>query len=504
VSFCANDATPLVPLQQPVAPPKRTYGLLALILAIVLVVVVGVGAFLLLRNKTNTGGATVTPGTSVTSASTSTSGPANTTDWTRGVSQQWQKQYDDVVATSPDVWMVSGGTSIYGLDPSTGVPIWQLDANANDWNGCTATAFNGQWACIEPDPAIDHIVENTVCLINVADGTTQSCTSLAGALTVQDGSEASWYGVWFADNAVIVSGSVWQTEPYHTAARLSLPSLSADWAQSYTSCGYGPTDSSDLALVQRDTQGVAGNVLWVSAVSGDPLGPAAVDIRNGEPLFPPSSQGGCGPISPLDADTFLTTPNVRGGPMALPGGGQINIVNTGGGIQYTSEQLPTVPVTFTPSGISADTGMYTLATLGVNGADWSITLPLQQMVAGAGYTYLRGAASGDTLVVVGGNGQVVAVNTASGQLIWTATVPTGESDSSDIQATIVGNVVAVTTSQFNNDEVTLLNLATGQQVGQFPGNVIAAPDGSSLAVRVWADDGNGNQMTTISRYVPVQ
>jgi len=520
VFYCANDATLLVPLQQPVAPapPKRTYGLLALILAIVLVVVVAVGAFLWLRPKTDTGGPAVTPSTTVVTPSTTT--PAGT-DWTRGVTQQWQQTFStglpwwaslndgSFIATSPDVWLVAEDNALNGIDPSSGAVMWHITPDNNSYSkGCASTLVNGQWACLEADPATSTY--SLICLINATDGQ-QNCLSLPDVQDQQPGWQTSWVNVWFADNALIVAGIDWPPAEglgYRAVARISLPSLSTEWAKSYapgdlTNCNF-PTPG---MVRQGDTQGLTGDVLWFSgAIDTGPL-PDAIDIRNGQSLFAGSSEG-CDQMFPLGANTFTATPGLPAGSFALNGGSQITVLNAGGSIEYKTGQFPRVPVYITPSQFDNDIEMYGQATLGSNGNDWPVTLPMQQMQAAGGAEYLRGAAVGDTLVVVGGEGHVAAVDTATGQQIWTATVPAGDATVSNVWVGIVGNVVAVSTSDYDNgDTVTLLSLADGQTVQQLPGVAVVPPSGDVLTVvgQIGSADPSGAPPPmTVSRYVPVQ
>jgi len=523
-AFCINDGTALV--SQPVASqpavswpgqvpppvggfsaptiwpqppaPKRSGGLLALVLAITLVVVIAVGVFLLARNKSDDlGSPTVTLTVTVTVTPSPVSTPTNT-NWAGGVTQQWQQTFnsgpalwnydEDVIAMSPDYWLVEEDKSAVGVNASTGEILWRIDFNTESWGGCTHTLFNGQWACLEPDQV--NSSQQDVCLINAIDGE-QTCVNVTGVAIPSD-SEVWWGSLWFADNELIIGGSAGGDQsdwPGRALARLSLPSLKVEWARSYvTDCSGG---WSQPIVPQKNTEGVTGNVFWAGGpIDTGPI-PLAVDITNGRPLFAQSALGLCASIFPVNADTFMAGPDVPAGPMTLPGGGQINIVNQGGAIEYKSRQLPTMPVYYTPSGLNPDSGMYDQATLGAGGKDWPVSLPLQQMMAAGGATYLRGAANGYTLVVVGADGQVIAVDCTSGQEIWSATLPAA---SSDVSVAIVGNIAAFTT---DSDQVTLLSLVDGQQIERMPGYAFVSPGGDALAVVDMTSTG-----MTITRYVP--
>jgi len=138
--------------------------------------------------------------------------------------------------------------------------------------------------------------------------------------------------------------------------------------------------------------------------------------------------------------------------------------------------------------------------LSVGGAAWGVTLPLQTCID-MGPCFLAGAAAGNILVVAAGLGQITAFDYTTGKPLWSANAPIsdfGYDMYSNLFVSIVGNIVAVTSSGLENgDKTTLLSLATGQQIAQIPGDAVISSDGTMLAV--------GNQTTagvTVSRYVP--
>ena len=535
VAFCPNDGAGLVP-QVPSAPvwqgqvppmpgpvppmpgqapvywqpapmpaPKSNRGLIAVVLAIVLVVVVAGGAWLLLRSRP---GPVVTPPvtTRTPTATKTTNTPVATTDWAKGLKQSWQQQFTNgaeegwysggVLAMSPDVWMVADGTAALGIDANTGKTLWRLDSTA-DWEGCANTLHNGQLACLEPDQADSS--KQDVCLINASDGK-QTCTMLSGMLDMQPGWVEQWGGLRFADNVLIVDGNTGDPDfPYYRAvARVSLTPLKVEWVKAYTSdCG----EWVEPEVPQKSTDGLTGNVLWFAGPIDDGPGILAVDIRNGQPLFDPASQG-CVGIYPLNGDTFLASSDIPAGPLTLPGGGQINIVNSASGsIEYAGGQMPKAAVYFTASGWDSEYSIPTQATLGANGTDWQVSLPLQQILAAGGETYLTGAATKDTLVVAGA-GTVTAVDDTTGRQIWSNIMPVsdywdGGYSRDTLTVSIVGNVVVVTNSDYNlGDQTTLFSLATGEQVEQMPGAIVS-PDGTMLASVTRTDT-----TMTITRYVP--
>jgi len=481
------------------------------VLAIALVVVVGVGVFLVVRHKSGVPGspsATATP----------------TEDWTHGVTQQWQQQFTagaenwgyngTMAAMSPDVWVVDDGTAIVGIDPASGQVKWSHDFETRGAAVCTNGLVNGKWPCIVtnlPDQ------DQQVCLFDGNDGS-QQCTSLAGAVSVQDGWSVTWVSIWVADNALILLGYTETTDPdNHTSgtdvARVSMDSLSLAWTKTFApTCDWSDPASSGEAQDRGDKLGITGNVLWYRGEwQGDVAGtPIAVDIRNGQSLF---AADACPVIAPTSDDTFIAANNLPAGPLSLPGGGQINIVHADGAtLSYGSGILgsgqtvdpdvtrPTVPVYYETGYNETDQGG--VGTLGVLGGPlWQTVMPLQQWYAGAGGEFLNAAVAGNTIVVAGGSGQVKAVDYTTGQVLWSAVVPVqdvGGGLTSLLEVSIVGNLVAVTKTDYENgDQVTLLSLASGQQVGQMSGDAFVSPDGSMLAV-VTLTDSN----MTVTRYVP--
>jgi len=529
--FCANDGAVLV--RQPVAnqnaftpldqaksyvaetavtdrpalspAPKHQGRWLALVLAIALVAVVAVGGVLVAKSRSSRPSGPT--GVTVTGAA-----PVYTEDWTYGLSQAWQQHFGDeaqgtavvngVVAMAPDVWMVSHGSGLIdGIDPATGQTLWTKDLGDESLTNCTTALSGGKWACMTRGGAPDY--RSSVCLVDEKTGD-QSCVDTADlALPATDSVLVTT--LWFADGALIVADEVAGEESAHwEVARLSVPSLTVDWTQTYDdACDGGWLEP---APNQRDASGVAGNVLWFSSTQPPDFGPAdfgppplAIDIRNGQKLFSP-----CVGIYPLTDDTFMAAPDIPAGSLTLPGGGAITIVNSGGAIAYASGQLPKVPVYYVPSPAPAGQPGYAEGTLGVNGSAWPVTLPIQQGITTLGAQSLAGAAADNTLVVAGGQGQVVAVDCTTGQTIWSATVAVSHygdyGASGDLSVSIVGNMVVVAGTA--SDPTTLLSLATGQEIGTVdaqnilsPRRVVVSPDNTMVAL---VDGSQG----TVSRLVP--
>ncbi|MCL2490780.1 MAG: PQQ-like beta-propeller repeat protein [Propionibacteriaceae bacterium] len=506
-AFCANDGTPLVPqpsASQPTAPaampwpgqvqppprPKKSHT--ALVVAIVLVVVVAAAGLFAARDKLG-----ILGGLKVTGIA-----PAYTEDWTRGVTPSWSQELAGatdfargVLMQSSQVWVMEGLSGIEGVDPTTGQVMWHHDFDYGHSAECADGLVNGKVACLEPDPSQSNNAQ-TACLIDAQTGQ-QSCASLAEIVTLPSGHSGNWDSLWVSADSLVVAGKVRVDDPYsfyREFARLSLPSLKVDLARTYNqTCDSG----SEPAPAQLDMSGIIGNVLWFS---GGAAG-SAIDIRNGEPLFAP---GQCDVIYPLADGTFVAAPTVPARPMKLPGGGSITIVNSGDAIEYMSGQFPTQPVYYVPSGDLSPCGDYADSTLGLGGTAWSATLPLQQVLAGIGGQFLTGAASGSILVVAGSAGQIVAVDYTTGQTLWSATVPVNyyadgySCGYTTLAVAIVGNLVVVSPVTQEGESVTLLDLATGQTVGEMPGQAFVSPDTGMLGV----SSGTGSS-ATVTRYVPV-
>jgi len=138
--------------------------------------------------------------------------------------------------------------------------------------------------------------------------------------------------------------------------------------------------------------------------------------------------------------------------------------------------------------------------LSVGGTAWGVTLPLQTCID-MGPCFLAGAAAGNILVVAAGSGEIAAFDYTTGKPLWSANAPItdfGYDMYSNLYVSIVGNVVAVTSSGLENgDKTTLLSLATGQQIAQMPGGAVVSSDGTMLAVVNQTTSG-----VTVTRYVP--
>jgi len=502
-AFCPKDGTPLVPQPDAAPPPKPKKRYTALIVAIVLVVAVAGAGLFVARDKLGIlGGGPQVTDTAPSSAPPSS--PSHTGNWTRGVTPLWSQQFVlsadsntvSILVQTPQVWVVGGILGIRGVDPNTGQVIWQHDFNSYYPPACANTLADGKVACLEPDQSQPNNAQ-TACLIDAQTGE-QSCAELTGADTLPPGHLDYWDKLWVSGDSLLVAGEVWVEDPYsynRQVTRLTLPSLTVDWVKTYN-----PTcdSASEPAPRQLDMSGITGNVLWFSGPNDEGPSGLAIDIRNGEPLF-----AQCDVIYPLADGTFLAAPTVPAGPMTLPGGGSITIVNSGGAIEYVSGQLPAEPVYYVPSGDSSPYGDdLTDGTLGLGGTAWPVTVPLQQVMAGGGGQFLTGAASGYTLVVAGNAGQISAVDYRTGRPMWSATVPAVEYYSSggytNLDVAIIGNVVVVTPASTQDGEVvTLLGLATGQTIEKIPGQAFASPENDMLGVV----SGHGAE-TTVTRYVP--
>ncbi|MCL2490017.1 MAG: PQQ-binding-like beta-propeller repeat protein [Propionibacteriaceae bacterium] len=481
----------------PAAPPRPKRSHTALVVAIVLVMAVAAAGLFAARDKLGILGGLKVTGTA----------PSYTEDWTRGVTASWSQQFDlkydydraVVLTQSPQVWVVGEypnvddeEPAIDGLDPSTGQILWRHAFDSYYWTECADALVNGKVACLEPDQSNS----SQLCLIDAHTGQ-QSCVDLAEVVTLPSGNSGEWDSIWVSGDSLVVAGGVWTDYNefyYWEVARLSLPSLKVDWAKAYNqTCDSG----SEPAPRQLDMSGITGNVLWFSGPNDEGPGGLAVDVRNGEPLF-----AQCNVVYPLADGTFVAAPTVPAGPMTLPGGGSITIVNSGNAIEYTSGQFPSQPVYYVPSGGSGPYwDDFTDGTLGLGGTAWPVTLPLQQVLAGSGGQFLTGAASGDTLVVAGDAGQIVAVDYTTGQTVWSATVPVVDYGYgyTSLNVAIIGNLVIVTPTWSQDGElVTLLSLANGQTVSQMPGQAFVSPDTGMLGV----SSGTGSR-ATVARYVPV-
>jgi len=466
--------------------PKRRGGRSALVLAIVLVV--GAATGLLAACSTGASGGPKVTGTA----------PASAEDWARGATRQWQQTFTggsgnwgaySAVVTSAGAWLAINRSSAAGIDPASGQILWQADTMAQYLDGCANALVDGKWACVGQ---FGSSGQAQMCLIDPMTGD-KSCAEMQGAATLPPGGVDGWNQVSQADGALIVTGDVYvgDTESYYwEVARLSVPSLKIDWAKTYdVDCGGGVYEP---APKQSDKSGVTGNVLWFSGAMDQGPAALAVDIRNGEPLFP---QNECTGIYPLSDGTFAAGPGTPVGPLTLPGGGQITVVNSGGAIEYGSGQFPQVPVYYVPGPSTADQWSYTDGTLGSGSALWPVTVQLQQFIVGG--QFLAGAASGNTLVVGANAGQVVAVDCTTGQILWSVTVPL-QDEYANLDLAVVGNVVVVTILGYaHGNQTVLLSLATGQQVAQMPGVAVASADGSMLAI---VDSTDASM--TVSRYVP--
>jgi len=480
-----------IPPQMPMATqaPKRKGGLIALVLAIVLVAVVATGAVLLLKK----GGAGGADGLKVTGTA-----PAYTEDWTKGVTQSWSQTFNNdqsamyynsgVLAMSSDGWVVADGTSVDGVDPATGQVRWRHDFGDGFSSGCTDTVFSGKVACFGGGFTGQLDNAGQLCLIDIQTGD-PTCIDMGSIVVLPPGNTGYWTSLWFADGALIVAGNADANDspkPYWEVARLSLPSLSVQWANTYNdNCDMG-TQSNEPNPSQLGNGGITGDVLWFSDSYDEGPPVLAIDIRDGQRVLP---QDKCATIYALTNDTFVAPPEIPAGPLTLPGGGQITIVNSGSAIEYANGQLPSLPISMDGNGA-----------LSVGGTAWGVTLPLQTAID-MGPTFLAGAASGNTLVVAAGLGQITAFDYTAGKPLWSANAPIsdfGYDMYSNLYVSMVGNVVAVTSSGLENgDKTTLLSLATGQQIAQMPGDAVVSSDGTMLAVVNQTASG-----ATVTRYVP--
>jgi len=501
-AFCGYDGTALVPeaagepataeptqagLDQP--KPKKPSkpatrrpkgALLALVLAIALVVVVAVGSVLVAKN-----GRPVTSKPKVTGTA-----PALAEDWSFGVSPSWQRDFSvgdetsyvsSILASAPSVWMVSyyqNTLKVDGINTETGQTLWTVNRDQY-LSDCTDTLVDGKWACIDRGASGDG---RKVCLVDSNTGD-QACIDMATVTWVKPGNAAWLEKVWLADGALIVAEAITATNAdypppsYWRITRLSLPSFAVEWTQDYND---GCVGAPEPVPTQEDMGGIMANVLWFSGPNEYGPPPLVVDIRNGQQLI-----STCVGIYPVADGTFMTPPDVPAGPLALPGGGQITTVNSGGAIEYPSGQFPSVPVYYVPSPNTDGRTGYASGTLGAGGAMWPVTLPLQEIQAGQSGNFLVGAASGNTLVVVGGHGQVAAVDCTTGQPIWYASLAASNDeayvDTNDWTVSIVGNMVVVTTTFTFPQHTDLLSLATGQPIETIVGKTVDSPNNTMLA-----------------------
>jgi len=518
-----------MPAPMPAPPaPKRKGGLIALVLAIVLVAVVAVGAVLLFH-KGGSSGSGGSNGLKVTGTA-----PVYTEDWTKGVTQQWSQQFSNGShnttnwgygytpwVISQQVWVIGNNTGIDGIDPATGQTMWHYDMSNNGWISCAQTLVGGNVACLWSDYS-NSTPTSKVCLIDPTTGT-QQCLDLDGAVTPPPGWTVGWGTLVTGDGALFVSGATGDNNSnisWSTALRIDVNPLKVQWAKEFGpgDCGNGdqPYDVSYSGepADAGDGTGVTGNVFWYrGAFQGDSgVSPFALDIRNGQSIF---SSDICPSIAPVSNDTFIVPDDVQDGAITLPGGGQVNFVHvTGGAIAYGSPAAsdagivdsdtarPSLPVYYVPQPPDAEFGQYTQGTLGVlSGASWNITMQLQQFIVGGGGSHLNAVVSGNTIVVAGGAGQVMAIDYTTGQVQWSVTVPyedIGYGSTSDQAVFIVGNVVAVSKMGYStSDQTTLLSLTTGQQISQMPGAALVSSDGSMLGV---VNENGGTY--SVTRYVP--
>ncbi|MCL2782671.1 MAG: PQQ-like beta-propeller repeat protein, partial [Propionibacteriaceae bacterium] len=324
------------------APKPRGKGL-ALVLAIALVVVVVVGGVLMARDKLGILGGLKVTGTA----------PAYTEDWTRGVTQSWSQTYsanqtgmtysNGVLAMSPDGWVVADGTSVDGVDAATGQVRWRHDFGDGFSSGCTNTVYNGKVACFGGGFTGQLDNAGQLCLIDIQTGD-PTCIDMTSIVVLPPGSTGYWTDLWFADGALIVAGNADENnspKPYWEVARLSLPSLDVKWANTYNDvCDMG-SGFNEPSPSQVGNGGITGDVLWFgdSYSGGPPL--LAIDIRDGQRVL---AQDKCATIYELTIDTFVAPPEIPAGPLTLPGGGQITIVNSGSAIEYANGQLPSLPI----------------------------------------------------------------------------------------------------------------------------------------------------------------
>ena len=495
-AYCPNDGTPLVPHPAAAPPPKSKKNHTALIVAIVLVVAVaGAGLFVARDRLGILGGQKV--------------------DWTRGVTASWSRQFTvspgyesvTVFVQAPQVWVVREDSAIEGVDPATGNTMWRHDSDPGDWSVCADALVNGKVACLEPDPSQSNNAE-TACLIDANTGQ-QSCVALADVVKPLPGHSGNWDRLWVSDGSLVVAGEVWVEDPYSYSwqvARLSVPALTAEWSNEYDGCADYSSSPSDVEYSTRQMSGITGNVLWFGGPTDEGPGALAVDIRNGQPITSPSNAHECVALFPLTTDTFLTSAPGLAGQLPLPAGGQITVANQGNGaIVYDSGQFPNRPVYYTYDWKTVWSAAQ--ATLGSGGATWPVVVPLFVVRAAGGAVSLKAAASGNTLVV-GGAGQAAAVDVTTGKAIWSTTVPCVEDEYWFCAGSmaIVGGVAVFSTYYpilsedigLHVNQVTLLNLATGQTVGQMPGRAFVSSDGDMVGVLSGSDTD-----WTLTRYVPV-
>lgn len=502
---------PTAPVWAP-PPAKPKSGRLGLIIVIAVVVALilggGIGWLVATRSHHGTGVANPTQfgptGPSPTDTNPAPT-PAPAPDWTHGLTQLWQRPYTgdpygwsavgDLVLASSHLWISPDGNNATGIDPETGDVVWSQDMGADFWGGCTSSLLAGQWACLVPDTTGDS---QAVCLLDASTGAPR-CLDLTGVLPLPAGGIVHWSKLWFADGGLIAFGLTGSTDPDShadgtAALRLSLNPLAPVWKTSFDPCGGWGGQDDGVALDRGDELGITGNVLWYrGAWQGDTSAtPSAVDIRDGQSLFP---AGTCPAIAPLTADSFIVPTAIPAGPINLPGGGSVSLVHLdGGAISYGNTAMsagmvvpigvtwPTVPVYY-QAGSDGDPGWgYTEGTLALaGGPTWPITLPLQQIPAGAGGSFLNAAVTGHTLVVAAGSGQVVAVDNTSGQVEWSATVLAGQSTT--MAVSILGNVAVVSRSDYDlGNLTTLFSLADGQVVWQGQGQAVVSSDATMLAV----------------------
>jgi len=489
-----------------------------LVLVIALVVVVAGGGLLVANKLGALGGSIKVTGTA----------PAFTGDWTRGVTQSWSQEfptewdgwYYDYSSwlLTPQGWVISDTAALHGFDPATGQATWSMNFGDRDHVSCAHTPVNGKLACLE-SLWTNAASTSQVCLIDPQTGE-QQCLGIDGAVTTQYGWSIDWEGVVAADGALFVNGSTGdESEGAHqrwaVALRIDVDPLKVVWTNAFApgACGsadptqtWDPSSNGTQAVDAGDGRGVTANVFWYRGHWQGDYGvqPFAVDTRNGESILPPNT---CPEIVPVTGDTFIVPNDIQPGPVTLPSGGQVIFVHAvGGALAYgtpcssnagTSEGdvvYPAVPVYYTVA--AGGSASFEMGTLGViDGASWDVTLRLQHFLAGSEGSYLNAAAAGNTVVVAGGSGEVVAVDYTTGQVQWSAMMPSDAEHGavSDAAVFILGDAVAVTSQDPASPETTLFSLATGQQIGQMPGYAVVSRDGSMLGIVTGR---------SITRYVP--
>lgn len=439
--------------------------------------------------------------------SSSGQAPQSGEDWTHGVVKAWQVGgVRRVLLQSEQAWVVlTNASQMEALNPETGSTMWTADLGAYASVSCADTTWKGQAACVESG---SYGASQSVCLIDLQTGGT-NCIAMDDAVPTAQSQSLDWWSIWFTDGALIVRGVITPND-YSTdydylylnvMARLSLAPLRIDWARSYDECNSWGSGSN--ALIGPGQEGLTGNVYWTTGPDDEGPAPFAVDIRTGEQVLPQARQGQCDVIAPLNADTFVADTDVPSGSVSLPGGGRVNIVSNDdfGAISYFGSAMPTTPLYYQ---ITGDYYEPTTGAIQALGANWQVPLRPQVVLAGAGGSFINGVVSGHTLIAVGRDGQVKAIDYKSGAVLWTASAPVSDPIYPlPMAAAVVGNVVVVggigmsSNGAYEHSQVTLLNLATGTPIWQTDGEPAIPPSSDMLGILSGDDDNN-----VLARYIP--